>query len=89
MLGGLLGNQVAGRHNRTAGTVVGAAGGAVAGHMIEKKASEGKTFAIDVQFDDNSARTFNQDTHPSWNPGNRVKMVNGVLTRAVTVYRPR
>lgn len=35
--GGLLGNAVAGRGNRTTGTVVGGAVGAVAGHAIDKQ----------------------------------------------------
>ena len=69
-----------GHNHRTAGTVVGAAGGAVAGHMIEKKASEGKVFEIGVRFDDGSSRTFTQDTHPSWSQGSRVKLLNGALT---------
>ena len=80
VLGGVLGRAVGGRDNRTAGTVIGAAGGAVAGHLIEKKAREGKTFEIGVRFDDGSARVFTQDTHPSWNPGARVKLVNGALS---------
>jgi outer membrane lipoprotein SlyB len=80
VVGGVLGRAVGGRDHRTAGTVVGAAGGAVAGHMIEKKAREGKTFEIGVRFDDGSSRVFTQDTHPSWNTGARVKLVNGALT---------
>lgn len=60
--------------------MVGAAGGAVAGHMIEKKASEGKVFEIGVRFDDGSLRTFTQDTHPFWTQGSRVKLLNGALT---------
>jgi outer membrane lipoprotein SlyB len=80
VLGGVLGRSIGGRDHRTAGTVVGAAGGAVAGHMIEKKAREGKTFEIGVRFDDGSSRVFKQDTHPSWNTGARVKLVNGALT---------
>lgn len=80
VLGGVLGRQLGGSGHRTAGTVVGAAGGAVAGHMIEKKARSGKTFEIGVRFDDGSSRVFTQDTHPSWNTGARVKLVNGALT---------
>ncbi|MGH7185009.1 MAG: glycine zipper 2TM domain-containing protein [Pseudomonadota bacterium] len=80
VLGGVLGRSIGGRDHRTAGTVVGAAGGAVAGHMIEKKAREGHVFEIGVRFDDGSARAFTQETHPSWNPGSRVKLVNGALT---------
>jgi outer membrane lipoprotein SlyB len=81
VLGGVLGRSIGGRDHRTAGTVVGAAGGAVAGHMIEKKAKEGKTWEIGVRFDDGNSRIFNQDTHPSWNTGARVKLVNGALTQ--------
>ena len=78
--GGLLGRAVGGHNHRTAGTLVGAAGGAVAGHMIEKSASAGKTFQIGVRFDDGSSRSFSQDSHPGWGSGSRVKLVNGVLT---------
>lgn len=80
VVGGVLGRSIGGRDHRTAGTVVGAAGGAVAGHLIEKKAREGKTFEIGVHFDDGSTRTFHQETHPSWKPGDRVRVVNGALT---------
>ena len=79
MLGAVVGRQVGGSGHRTAGTVVGAAGGAVAGHMIEKKAKEGKTWEIGVRFDDGSSRTFTYDAIPGWNTGSRVKLVNGAL----------
>lgn len=79
VVGGLLGYAIGGHSHRTAGTVVGAAGGAVAGNMIEKKASEGKTFEISVRFDDGSSRVFLQETHPSWVAGARVQLVNGAL----------
>ena len=79
VLGAVLGRSVGGRDHRTAGTVVGAAGGAVAGHMIEKKAREGKVFEIGVRFDDGSTRTFTYDAIPAWNAGSRVKLVNGAL----------
>jgi len=79
VLGGVLGRQLGGSNHRTAGTVVGAAGGAIAGHMIEKKAKEGKTFEIGVRFDDGSSRTFTYDAIPAWNTGSRVKLVNGAL----------
>ena len=80
VLGAVLGRSAGGREHRTAGTVVGAAGGVVAGHMIEKKAREGHVFEIGVRFDDGSSRAFTQETHPSWNTGGRVKLVNGALT---------
>ncbi len=80
VLGAVLGRSAGGRDHRTAGTVVGAAGGALAGHMIEKKAREGHVFEIGVRFDDGSTRVFTQETHPSWAAGARVKLVNGALT---------
>jgi outer membrane lipoprotein SlyB len=79
VLGGVLGSQLGGGRHRTAGTVVGVAGGAVAGHMIEKNARSGKTFEIGVRFDDGSSRTFMYDAIPAWNTGSRVKLVNGAL----------
>jgi outer membrane lipoprotein SlyB len=79
VLGAVVGRNVAGRDHRTAGTVVGAAGGAVAGHMIEKQARAGKTWEISVRFDDGRGRAFMQDTHPSWSAGTRVRLVNGAL----------
>jgi len=79
VLGGVLGRSVGGSGHRTAGTVVGAAGGAVAGHMIEKKAREGKVWEIGVRFDDGNSRVFTLESHPSWNTGARVKLVNGAL----------
>ncbi|HUK04894.1 MAG TPA: hypothetical protein VLV90_07415, partial [Burkholderiales bacterium] len=62
------------------GTVVGAAGGAVAGNVIENRAGANRTFEIGVQFDDGSSRVFHQDSHPGWRQGSRVKVVNGALT---------
>jgi outer membrane lipoprotein SlyB len=79
VVGGVLGRAIGGKDHRTAGTVAGAAGGAVAGHLIEKKARDGKVFEIGVRFDDGSTKAFTQDTHPSWNTGARVKLVNGAL----------
>ena len=79
VVGGILGNAIGGSSHRTAGTLLGAAGGAVAGHMIEQKAREGKTFEIGVRFDDGNSRIFHQDTTPGWKAGDRVKLVNGAL----------
>ena len=80
VIGGVLGYAVGGPHHRTTGTVVGAAGGAVAGNVIENRAGENRTFEIGVLFDDGSSRVFQQDTHPGWTQGSRVKVVNGALT---------
>ena len=80
VLGGVLGRSVGGGNHRTAGTVVGAAGGAVAGHMIEKKTREGHLYEIGVRFDDGHSRVFTLETHPSLQQGSRIRVVNGALT---------
>ncbi|HEY5020125.1 MAG TPA: hypothetical protein VII17_03825, partial [Steroidobacteraceae bacterium] len=61
-------------------TLVGAAGGAVAGYEIQKQASAGKTWEIGVRFDDGSSRVFKQDTQPGLSQGSRIRLVNGALT---------
>jgi outer membrane lipoprotein SlyB len=79
LIGGGLGYAVGGSGHRTAGTLIGAGGGALAGNYIEKSASAGKTFKIEVRFDNGTTQTFHYDSHPSWNIGSRVKLVNGQL----------
>jgi len=78
-IGGLLGYAAGGHNHRTAGTVVGAAGGAVAGNVIENRAADNKTFEIGVLFDDGSSKSFHMESHPAWKQGSRVKLVNGGL----------
>lgn len=78
-IGGLLGYAAGGHNHRTAGTVVGAAGGAVAGNVIENRAADNKTFEVGVMFDDGSSKSFHMESHPSWKQGSRVKLVNGAL----------
>jgi len=79
VIGGVLGYAIGGHNNRGVGTVVGATGGAVAGNVYENRAGENKTFEIGVLFDDGSSRSFHQDSHPAWQQGSRVKLVNGAL----------
>jgi len=81
LIGGALGYAVGGHGHRTTGTVVGAAGGAVAGNVIENQAAENRTFEIGVLFDDGSSSVIRQDSHPGLTQGARVRLVNGVLTR--------
>ena len=80
VVGGILGRQLGGDRHKTAGTVVGAAGGAVAGHMIEKHAKSGKTWEIGVRFEDGRVQAYKQDSHPSLKSGYRVRVANGVVT---------
>ena len=80
VLGGVLGHQIGGGRGKDVATVVGAVGGAVAGHQVEKSVRSGSKFEITVRFDDGSSQVFRQDQAPTWRTGDRVKVVNGVIT---------
>lgn len=80
VVGGLLGNALGGNKHRTAGTVIGATGGAVAGYQIQKHTSGSKSWEIGVRMDDGSMRTVTQDQPPTWRSGDRVRFVNGALS---------
>jgi len=80
LIGGGLGYAVGGRGHRTAGTLIGAGGGALAGNYIEKNASAGKEFRIDIRLDNGAQQTYRYDSMPNWGVGTRVRVVNGQLT---------
>ncbi len=77
--GAVLGNQVGRGNGRTAATVVGAAGGAFAGHQIEKNTKSGRRFEVVVRMEDGSARLFPYDNEPGFRSGDRVRVVEGRL----------
>ncbi|MGE0498532.1 MAG: glycine zipper 2TM domain-containing protein [Ramlibacter sp.] len=60
LVGGLLGNQVGGGNGKTAATVLGAAGGAYAGHAIEKNSKKYTSYQMRVRMADGSYRTIEQ-----------------------------
>jgi outer membrane lipoprotein SlyB len=78
--GGILGNQAGRGHGRDVMTVLGAIGGAVAGHEIEKNTKKVKSYEIAIRFDDGSSRLITQDNPPAWRSGDRVRLVDGVIT---------
>lgn len=79
VLGGLLGNQVGGGNGKKAMAVLGAAGGAYAGHQIEKQMRGGeRQYEVTVRFDDGTLRTFTQNSS-QWRNGDRVRLSNGQL----------
>jgi len=79
--GALLGNQVGSGNGRTAMTVIGAAGGAFAGHTIEKKIKKTTSYRVQVRMDDGSTRSFNAGSATAYNVGERVRVENGALVR--------
>lgn len=58
VVGGLLGNQFGGGKGNTAMTVLGAVGGGVAGHQVEKKARSETVYNVSVRMHDGSVGTF-------------------------------
>lgn len=62
VVGGLLGNQVGHGNGRTAATVVGVAGGAYAGHAIEKNRDRHTAYVMRIRMNDGTTRTVEQRT---------------------------
>ncbi len=78
--GGVLGHQTGAGRGKDVMTVLGAIGGAVAGHQIEKRVKKVKSYEIAVRFDDGSRQLVTQESAPAWRQGDRVRLVNGVIT---------
>lgn len=79
VIGGILGNQIGGGTGNKIATVAGVAGGAYAGHQIEKSRNKTMRYEVDVRMGDGSIRTVSQDTTPAWRVGDRVRLDNGTL----------
>lgn len=77
VLGGVIGNTFGNGRGRTATTVVGAAGGAYAGHEVEGRVRGASSWNVTVRFDDGSTRTFTQATAPRAHQGDRVTVASG------------
>jgi outer membrane lipoprotein SlyB len=60
--GGLLGNQIGSGSGRGAATVLGAAGGAYAGHAIERRNHRYTAYVMHIRMDDGRMRTIEQRT---------------------------
>jgi outer membrane lipoprotein SlyB len=72
VVGGVLGNQVGGGNGRTAMTVLGAIGGAVAGNEVEKRARSVTVYRVKVRTDGGEVRTVEQGNSVA--VGQRVKV---------------
>ncbi len=81
LLGGLLGHQIGQGRGNTAATIVGAAGGAYAGHQIEKNVNKVIHYEVSVRMDDGTPRTVSYDVEPGFRAGDKVRFVDGRLTR--------
>jgi outer membrane lipoprotein SlyB len=80
VLGGVLGNQVGGGNGRKLATVAGAVGGGYAGNEVEKRTRSTTTYQVRVRMENGEMRSFPYSEQPSWNVGDRVRVVDGRLT---------
>jgi outer membrane lipoprotein SlyB len=77
VVGGLVGNQFGGGNGRTALTLLGAAGGAFAGHEIEKNVRSTTSYQMTVRMENGTSRSFHSSTPYNWREGDPVRVVNG------------
>jgi len=80
--GAVVGNQVGNGNGRTAMTILGAAGGALAGNAVEKHMHKDVTYNVNVRMDDGSTRSFPASAPGAFAVGERVRVDNGALVRA-------
>ncbi len=81
--GAVVGNQMGRGNGNAIMTLLGAAGGAMAGNEIERNVKKRYRYHVTVRMDDGSFRTVSQASVPSVAVGERVRVINGaVLTRS-------
>ena len=78
--GGLIGNQIGHGTGNTVATIAGVAGGAYAGHTIEKNVKKHSVYRVTLRMDDGSLRTVSQREAPAYAVGDRVRLSNGRIT---------
>jgi outer membrane lipoprotein SlyB len=79
VVGGVLGHQVGSGRGKDVMTVLGAAGGALAGHQVEKKVRSTKHWEVTVRLDGGATRTISMPSQPAWRAGDRVRIVNDAI----------
>lgn len=79
--GAVVGHQIGEGQGKSLATVAAAVGGAVAGNKIEQNMHKTRTINVNVRMDDGTTQTMQLSTDPGLLPGDKVKVVNGVLAR--------
>ena len=77
VVGGLIGNQIGQGTGRTVATVAGVAGGAYAGHQVEKKTKSKDVYTVTVKMDNGQTTRYEYESSPGFASGDRVQIVNG------------
>ena len=75
--GAVIGNQMGRGNGNTAMTILGAAGGALAGNAIEKNVKKQYSYRVKVRMDDGTFRVLPQTGAPAVDVGERVRVGNG------------
>jgi outer membrane lipoprotein SlyB len=82
VVGGVVGNQFGGGHGRTALTVLGAVGGALAGREIERNIKQQQTvtrYQLVARTNDGRTHTFHSATPFQYAPGQAIRVENNQL----------
>lgn len=77
VVGGVLGHQFGSGRGNTAMTIAGAAGGAYAGHEIEKSRKRTGSWSVAIKMDSGATRTFTYGSKPVVHEGERVRLIDG------------
>lgn len=81
LAGVLLGSQIGGGNGRTVAQVAGAVGGALAGREVEKRVGNSTHYEVLVRLDNGGTQTVSTATDPGLRQGEKVRIVDGGLTR--------
>lgn len=80
VLGGVIGNQIGGGSGKDIARIAGIAGGAYAGHQVEKSQRAHMAYEITVRFEeDGSTQVFRENAEPVWQTGDKVRIVSGKI----------
>ena len=79
VVGGVLGHQIGSGRGNTAATVLGAAGGAYAGHQVEKNTKTDVKHQVVVKMESGNERYFTFSKPTSYRVGDKVKVVDKKL----------
>ena len=81
VIGGVLGHQVGSGRGKDVATVAGAAGGAYAGHQVEKNAKSKTQYQVIVKLESGESRTFTYSAATAYRVGDKIKVIDSKLTR--------
>ena len=81
VVGGVIGNQFGGGSGKKILTVAGAAGGAYAGHQVEKSARSTKVWNVTIRMDDGSERRIALSAAPALAVGDPVRVEGNTIIR--------